>query len=284
MTTKILDGKALSLKVINELSEKVADYKKRGLFPKLATVLVGNDPASRVYVNLKKKDSEKIGIDYEEFYYDDISEEDLLSLIDTLNKKSDIHGILVQLPLPKHIDSNKILEKIDPTKDVDGFTPINVGKILLNIADIFPCTPKGVVKLLDEYNVPIEGADITIINRSNIIGKPLAAMLINLGGTVTVVHTKTKDLKEKTKNADIVIVGVGRTDFLTADMVKEGAAVVDVGITRDVEGVKGDVKYDEVSKKTSYITPVPGGVGPMTRAMLLENLIICFLKQNDCAR
>ncbi|NYT13542.1 MAG: bifunctional 5,10-methylenetetrahydrofolate dehydrogenase/5,10-methenyltetrahydrofolate cyclohydrolase [Candidatus Methanofastidiosa archaeon] len=284
MTTKILDGKALSLKVINELSGKVADYKKRGLYPKLATVLVGNDPASRVYVNLKKKDSEKIGIDYEEFYYDDISEEDLLSLIDSLNKRSDIHGILVQLPLPKHIDSNKILEKIDPTKDVDGFTPINVGKILLNIADIFPCTPKGVVKLLDEYNVPIEGADITIINRSNIIGKPLAAMLINRGGTVTVVHTKTKDLKEKTKNADIVIVGVGRTDFLKADMVKEGAAVVDVGITRDVEGVKGDVKYDEVSKKTSYITPVPGGVGPMTRAMLLENLIICFLKQNDCAR
>ena len=284
MTTKILDGKALSLKVINELSGKVADYKKRGLYPKLATVLVGNDPASRVYVNLKKKDSEKIGIDYEEFYYDDISEEGLLSLIDSLNKRSDIHGILVQLPLPKHIDSNKILEKIDPTKDVDGFTPINVGKILLNIADIFPCTPKGVVKLLDEYNVPIEGADITIINRSNIIGKPLAAMLINRGGTVTVVHTKTKDLKEKTKNADIVIVGVGRTDFLKADMVKEGAAVVDVGITRDVEGVKGDVKYDEVSKKTSYITPVPGGVGPMTRAMLLENLIICFLKQNDCAR
>ncbi|NPV49980.1 MAG: bifunctional 5,10-methylenetetrahydrofolate dehydrogenase/5,10-methenyltetrahydrofolate cyclohydrolase [Candidatus Methanofastidiosum sp.] len=284
MTTKILDGKALSLKVINELSGKVADYKKRGLYPKLATVLVGNDPASRVYVNLKKKDSEKIGIDYEEFYYDDISEEGLLSLIDILNKRSDIHGILVQLPLPKHIDSNKILEKIDPTKDVDGFTPINVGKILLNIADIFPCTPKGVVKLLDEYNVPIEGADITIINRSNIIGKPLAAMLINRGGTVTVVHTKTKDLKEKTKNADIVIVGVGRTDFLKADMVKEGAAVVDVGITRDVEGVKGDVKYDEVSKKTSYITPVPGGVGPMTRAMLLENLIICFLKQNDCAR
>ncbi|NYT03223.1 MAG: bifunctional 5,10-methylenetetrahydrofolate dehydrogenase/5,10-methenyltetrahydrofolate cyclohydrolase, partial [Candidatus Methanofastidiosa archaeon] len=181
MTTKILDGKALSLKVINDLSEKVADYKKRGFYPKLATVLVGNDPASRVYVNLKKKDSEKIGIDYEEFYYNDISEEDLLSLIDTLNRRSDIHGILVQLPLPKHIDSNKILEKIDPVKDVDGFNPINVGKILLNIADIFPCTPKGVVKMLDEYNVPVEGADITIINRSNIIGKPLAAMLINRG-------------------------------------------------------------------------------------------------------
>ncbi|HOI77275.1 MAG TPA: bifunctional 5,10-methylenetetrahydrofolate dehydrogenase/5,10-methenyltetrahydrofolate cyclohydrolase, partial [Methanofastidiosum sp.] len=196
----------------------------------------------------------------------------------------DIHGILVQLPLPKHIDSNKVLERIDPIKDVDGFTPINVGRILLNISDIFPCTPKGVVKILDEYNIPIEGADITIINRSNIIGKPLAAMMINRGGTVTVVHTKTKDLKEKTKHADIVIVGVGRTDFLTADMVKEGAVVVDVGITRNVDGIKGDVKYDKVSKKTSYITPVPGGVGPMTRAMLLENLIICFIKQNDCAR
>ncbi|HNR44175.1 MAG TPA: bifunctional 5,10-methylenetetrahydrofolate dehydrogenase/5,10-methenyltetrahydrofolate cyclohydrolase [Methanofastidiosum sp.] len=284
MITKILDGKALSLKVANELSEKVSEYKKNGLHPKLATVLVGDDPASRVYVNLKKKDSEKIGIDYEEFYYDDISEEDLLSLIDKLNKRTDIHGILVQLPLPKHIDSNKVLERIDPIKDVDGFTPINVGRILLNISDIFPCTPKGVVKILDEYNIPIEGADITIINRSNIIGKPLAAMMINRGGTVTVVHSKTKELKEKTKHADIVVVGVGKTDFLTADMVKEGAVVVDVGITRDVDGIKGDVKYDEVSKKTSYITPVPGGVGPMTRAMLLENLIICFIKQNDCAR
>ena len=284
MITKILDGKALSLKVANELSEKVSEYKKNGLRPKLATVLVGDDPASRVYVNLKKKDSEKIGIDYEEFYYDDISEEDLLSLIDKLNKRTDIHGILVQLPLPKHIDSNKVLERIDPIKDVDGFTPINVGRILLNISDIFPCTPKGVVKILDEYNIPIEGADITIINRSNIIGKPLAAMMINRGGTVTVVHSKTKNLKEKTRHADIVVVGVGKTDFLTADMVKEGAVVVDVGITRDVGGIKGDVKYDEVSKKTSYITPVPGGVGPMTRAMLLENLIICFIKQNDCAR
>jgi len=284
MTTKILDGKALALRINNELSELVTEYKKRGLCPKLATVLVGNDPASRVYVNLKKKDSEKIGIDYEEFYYDDISEEDLLLLIDKLNKRTDIHGILVQLPLPKHIDSNKILERIYPIKDVDGFTPINVGKILLNISDLFPCTPKGVVKILDEYHIPIEGSDITIINRSNIIGKPLAAMMINRGGTVTVVHTKTKNLKEKTRNADIVIVGVGKTDFLTEDMIKEGAVVVDVGITRDVEGVKGDVKYDEVSKKTSYITPVPGGVGPMTRAMLLENLIICFLKQNDCAK
>lgn len=284
MTTKILDGKALSVKIINELSEKVLEFKKNGLHPKLATVLVGSDPASRIYVNLKKKDSEKIGIDYEEFYYNDISEADLLLLIDTLNKRKDVHGILVQLPLPKNIDTNKILEKIDPLKDVDGFTPINVGKILLNISDLFPCTPKGVVKILDEYNIPIEGADITIVNRSNIIGKPLAAMMINRGGTVTVVHTKTKDLKEKTKNADIIIVGVGKTDFLTADMVKEGAVVVDVGITRDVEGIKGDVKYDEVSKKTSYITPVPGGVGPMTRVMLLENLIICFLNQKDCAR
>lgn len=284
MTAKILDGKALALKTTNELSEIVADYKKRGLYPKLATVLVGSDPASRVYVNLKKKDSEKIGINYEEFYYDDISEEDLLLLIDKLNNRADIHGILVQLPLPKHIDTNKILEKIDPLKDVDGFNPLNVGRILLNISDLFPCTPKGVVKILDEYNIPIEGADITIINRSNIIGKPLAAMMINRGGTVTVVHTKTKNLKEKVRNADIVIVGVGKTDFLTADMVKEGAVVVDVGITRDIDGIKGDVKYDEVSKKTSYITPVPGGVGPMTRAMLLENLIICFSKQNDCAR
>ena len=284
MTTKILDGKALSIKIINELSEKVSEYKKNGLHPKLATVLVGSDPASRIYVNLKKKDSEKIGIDYEEFYYNDISEADLLLLIDTLNKRKDVHGILVQLPLPKNIDTNKILEKIDPLKDVDGFTPINVGRILLNISDLFPCTPKGVVKILDEYNIPIEGADITIINRSNIIGKPLAAMMINRGGTVTVVHTKTKDLKEKTKDADIIIVGVGKTDFLTADMVKEGAVVVDVGITRDADGIKGDVKYEEVSKKTSYITPVPGGVGPMTRAMLLENLIICFLNQKDCAR
>jgi len=284
MSTMILDGKALAQKITDELSHIVADYKERGFSPKLATVLVGEDPASRVYVNLKKKDSEKIGIDYEEFYYKDISEEDLLLLIDDLNERNDIHGILVQLPLPRHIDSNKILERIDPLKDVDGFNPLNVGRILLNISDLFPCTPKGIVKILDEYKIPIEGSDITIINRSNIIGKPLAAMLLNRGGTVTVVHSKTKNPKEKIKNADIVIIGVGKINFLTGDMVKEGAVVVDVGITRDLNGIRGDVKYDEVSKKTSYITPVPGGVGPMTRAMLLENLIICFSKQNDCAK
>ncbi|HNZ60023.1 MAG TPA: bifunctional 5,10-methylenetetrahydrofolate dehydrogenase/5,10-methenyltetrahydrofolate cyclohydrolase [Methanofastidiosum sp.] len=284
MSAMILDGKALAQKITDELSHIVADYKERGFSPKLATVLVGDDPASRVYVNLKKKDSEKIGIDYEEFYYKDISEEDLLLLIDDLNERNDIHGILVQLPLPRHIDSNKILERIDPLKDVDGFNPLNVGRILLNISDLFPCTPKGIVKILDEYKISIEGSDITIINRSNIIGKPLAAMLINRGGTVTVVHSKTKNPKEKIKNADIVIIGVGKINFLTGDMVKEGAVVVDVGITRDLNGIRGDVKYDEVSKKTSYITPVPGGVGPMTRAMLLENLIICFSKQNDCAK
>jgi methylenetetrahydrofolate dehydrogenase (NADP+)/methenyltetrahydrofolate cyclohydrolase len=284
MSAMILDGKALAQKITDELSHIVADYKERGFSPKLATVLVGEDPASRVYVNLKKKDSEKIGIDYEEFYYKDISEEDLLLLIDDLNERNDIHGILVQLPLPRHIDSNKILERIDPLKDVDGFNPLNVGRILLNISDLFPCTPKGIVKILDEYKISIEGSDITIINRSNIIGKPLAAMLINRGGTVTVVHSKTKNPKEKIKNADIVIIGVGKINFLTGDMVKEGAVVVDVGITRDLNGIRGDVKYDEVSKKTSYITPVPGGVGPMTRAMLLENLIICFSKQNDCAK
>ena len=195
MSTIILDGKALAQKITDELSHIVADYKERGFNPKLATVLVGDDPASRVYVNLKK-DSEKIGVDYEEFYYKDISEKDLL-LIDDLNERKDIHGILVQLPLPRHIDSNKILERIDPQKDVDGFNPLNVGRILLNISDLFPCTPKGIVKILDEYKIPIEGSDITIVNRSNIIGKPLAAMLINRGGTVTVVHTKTKNPKEK---------------------------------------------------------------------------------------
>jgi methylenetetrahydrofolate dehydrogenase (NADP+)/methenyltetrahydrofolate cyclohydrolase len=233
---------------------------------------------------LKKKDSEIIGVDYEEFYFPDISEENLLSLIDELNQREDINGILVQMPLPKHIDSNKILERIGPLKDVDGFSPINVGRILLNLSNLFPCTPKGIVKILEEYKIPIEGSDITIISRSNIIGKPLAAMMINMGGTVTVVHSKTKNLKDKTKNADIVIVGVGKVNFLTADMVKDGAVVVDVGITRGEEGITGDVKFDEVSKKTSYITPVPGGVGPMTRAMLLENLILCFQKQKVCAR
>ncbi|NMC76885.1 MAG: bifunctional 5,10-methylenetetrahydrofolate dehydrogenase/5,10-methenyltetrahydrofolate cyclohydrolase [Candidatus Methanofastidiosa archaeon] len=284
MTAIILDGLALSQKIKNELSEEVREYKKKGSCPKLATVLVGNDPASRVYVNLKKKDSEIIGIDYEEYYFEDISEKDLLALIDELNSRKDINGILVQMPLPNHIDSNTILERIDPLKDVDGFSPINVGRILLKLSDLFPCTPKGVVKILDEYKIPIEGSDITIINRSNIIGKPLAAMLINMGATVTVVHSKTKNIKEKTRNADIVIVGVGKVDFLTADMIKEKAVVVDVGITRSEEGIVGDVKFDEVSKKASYITPVPGGVGPMTRAMLLENLILCYQKQKDCAR
>jgi len=284
MTAINLDGLALSQKVINELRERVLEYKKGGSCPKLATVLVGEDPASRVYVNLKKKDSEKIGVEYEELYFLDITEEKLLSIIDELNDREDINGILVQMPLPKHIDSNKVLEKINPLKDVDGFSPINVGRILLNLSDLFPCTPKGIIKILEEYKIPIQGSDITIINRSNIIGKPLAAMLINMGGTVTVVHSKTKNLKDKTKNADIVIVGVGKVNFLSADMVKEGAVVVDVGITRSQKGIKGDVKFDEVSKKAAYITPVPGGVGPMTRAMLLENLILCFEKQKVCAR
>ena len=284
MTAINLDGLALSQKVINELRERVIEYKKEGICPKLATVLVGEDPASRVYVNLKKKDSEKIGVEYEELYFLDITEEKLLSIIDELNDREDINGILVQMPLPKHIDSNKVLEKINPLKDVDGFSPINVGRILLNLSDLFPCTPKGIIKILEEYKIPIQGSDITIINRSNIIGKPLAAMLINMGGTVTVVHSKTKNLKDKTRNADIVIVGVGKVNFLSADMVKEGAVVVDVGITRSQEGIKGDVKFDEVSKKAAYITPVPGGVGPMTRAMLLENLILCFEKQKVCAR
>jgi len=284
MTAINLDGLALSQKLINELRERVIEYKKEGICPKLATVLVGEDPASRVYVNLKKKDSEKIGVEYEELYFLDITEEKLLSIIDELNDREDINGILVQMPLPKHIDSNKVLEKINPLKDVDGFSPINVGRILLNLSDLFPCTPKGIIKILEEYKIPIQGSDITIINRSNIIGKPLAAMLINMGGTVTVVHSKTKNLKDKTKNADIVIVGVGKVNFLSADMVKEGAVVVDVGITRSQEGIKGDVKFDEVSKKAAYITPVPGGVGPMTRAMLLENLILCFEKQKVCAR
>lgn len=284
MTAINLDGLALSQKVINELRERVIEYKKEGICPKLATVLVGEDPASRVYVNLKKKDSEKIGVEYEELYFLDITEEKLLSIIDELNDREDINGILVQMPLPKHIDSNKVLEKINPLKDVDGFSPINVGRILLNLSDLFPCTPKGIIKILEEYKIPIQGSDITIINRSNIVGKPLAAMLINMGGTVTVVHSKTKNLKDKTKNADIVIVGVGKVNFLSADMVKEGAVVVDVGITRSQEGIKGDVKFDEVSKKAAYITPVPGGVGPMTRAMLLENLILCFEKQKVCAR
>jgi len=284
MTAINLDGLALSQKVINELRERVIEYKKEGICPKLVTVLVGEDPASRVYVNLKKKDSEKIGVEYEELYFLDITEEKLLSIIDELNDREDINGILVQMPLPKHIDSNKVLEKINPLKDVDGFSPINVGRILLNLSDLFPCTPKGIIKILEEYKIPIQGSDITIINRSNIIGKPLAAMLINMGGTVTVVHSKTKNLKDKTKNADIVIVGVGKVNFLSADMVKEGAVVVDVGITRSQEGIKGDVKFDEVSKKAAYITPVPGGVGPMTRAMLLENLILCFEKQKVCAR
>ncbi|HQM95083.1 MAG TPA: bifunctional 5,10-methylenetetrahydrofolate dehydrogenase/5,10-methenyltetrahydrofolate cyclohydrolase [Methanofastidiosum sp.] len=284
MTAINLDGLALSQKLINELRERVIEYKKEGICPKLVTVLVGEDPASRVYVNLKKKDSEKIGVEYEELYFLDITEEKLLSIIDELNDREDINGILVQMPLPKHIDSNKVLEKINPLKDVDGFSPINVGRILLNLSDLFPCTPKGIIKILEEYKIPIQGSDITIINRSNIIGKPLAAMLINMGGTVTVVHSKTKNLKDKTKNADIVIVGVGKVNFLSADMVKEGAVVVDVGITRSQEGIKGDVKFDEVSKKAAYITPVPGGVGPMTRAMLLENLILCFEKQKVCAR
>ena len=252
--------------------------------PGLAVILVGDNPASAVYVRNKKKACADTGI-YSESYDlpADITEEELLSLIDRLNNKADIHGILVQLPLPAHINPDNVINAISPEKDVDAFHPVNVGKIMTGNYDFLPCTPAGVMCLLSHYDIDVCGKECVVVGRSNIVGKPQAMLLLHANGTVTVCHSKTKNLKEKCLTADILVVAIGKADFITADMVKEGAVVIDVGMNRKSDGkLTGDVDFESVSKKASYITPVPGGVGPMTITMLLKNTIkACELSQNN---
>lgn len=272
----IIDGKAISAIVREEIAQKVVEYNERtGLRPGLAVVIVGTDPASQVYVRNKKKACEQVG--FNSWVYElpeSTTQEELNALVDKLNADSLVHGILVQLPLPKHLDEEQVVLRIKPEKDVDAFHPYNVGRITIGNPRFLPCTPAGVMELLHRYNINVSGKECVVIGRSNIVGKPMALLLLAENGTVTVCHSKTRDLKEACKRADILVVAIGKADFVTADMVKEGAVVIDVGMNRNSEGkLTGDVDFDSVSKVASYITPVPGGVGPMTITMLLQNTL-----------
>ena len=273
---KILDGKAVSLKVKESVKVRAEELKKFGVEPTLAVVLVGEDKASQTYVRAKEKACNEYGIkSVAHRLSENTTQNELLALINVLNLDDSIHGILVQLPLPKHIDTNVVLAAIDPRKDVDGFHAVNVGKLVSGLDGFVPCTPLGVMEILKEYGIDVAGLNAVVIGRSNIVGKPMANLLLNASATVTVTHSKTKNLKEICKNADLIVAAIGKPFFLKADMVKDGAVVVDVGINRLDDGrLVGDVDFDELAPKCSYITPVPGGVGPMTIAMLLNNTIL----------
>lgn len=271
----VMDGKALSKKIREKVKIEVEKLKEKNIFPKLAVIMVGEDPASKVYVRNKSKACQDTGIAYEEFLLNEnASMDELLKVIKELNERKDIHGILLQSPIPKPLDIYTAFETIDFRKDVDGFHPINIGRLTLKRQTFISCTPHGVMKLLEEYNIPLKGANVVILGRSNIVGKPLAQCLLNEDATVTICHSKTKNIEEITKNADVLISAIGKPKFVTKDMVKENAVVIDVGINRLETGIVGDVDFEEVKEKASYITPVPGGVGPMTIAMLLHNLVI----------
>lgn len=271
---QIIDGKLVSAKVKEQVRNEVTALKEQGITPGLAVIIVGDDPASRVYVNNKKKACADVGFYSEEYALPaETTMEQLLGLIDELNTRKDINGILCQLPLPKHLDEKEVINRIDSSKDVDAFSPVNVGKITIGEYDFLPCTPAGVMELLAHYNISAEGKNCVVIGRSNIVGKPMALLLLHQNGTVTVCHSRTQNLADVCKNADILVAAVGKANFVTADMVKNGAVVIDVGMNRLDGKLCGDVKFDEVSKKASYITPVPGGVGPMTIGMLMKNTL-----------
>ncbi len=283
MTTQIIDGKQTAKDLRAEIAKEVESIKsKTGKVPGLATVLVGEDPASAVYVRNKNKVCKELG--FESFQHTlpaETTESELLDLVESLNANPGVNGILVQLPLPDHIDSNKILNAILPEKDVDGFHPHNVGLLTGGTALLAPCTPAGIIHMLDRYDIPIEGKHAVVIGRSNIVGKPIAMLLLHRNATVTICHSRTKDLPQMAASADILIAAIGRAHFVTADMVKDGAVVIDVGINRVDGKLTGDVDFETVSPKTSYITPVPGGVGPMTIAMLMSNTLKAFKNVNS---
>ena len=278
----IINGKELARKTREKLKIECDNLKKEGILSKLAVIMVGDDKASQIYVKNKSKACQEIGIKFEEYFLgNDIKQEELIELIQKLNLDKSINGILLQSPIPKSLDINEAFRIILPEKDVDGFNPINVGKLCLNQETFVSCTPYGIMKMFEEYDIDLTGKNVTILGRSNIVGKPLIQCCLNKNATVTVCHSKTKDLKEHTKNADIVISAIGKAKFVTADMIKDGAVVIDVGINRDESGkIVGDVYFEKVSSKASYITPVPGGVGPMTIAMLMNNVIKATKLQN----
>lgn len=271
----IIDGKQLASKIRGNLKLECEELKAKGISPRLAVIMVGNDSASKIYVRNKSKACEEVGIEFQEFLLsEETTQEELENLIDELNNNKDIHGILLQSPIPKNLNINRAFEKISPNKDVDGFHPVNVGKLCLNEDTFVSCTPYGIMKMFEEYKIELEGKHVVILGRSNIVGKPLIQCALNKNATVTVCHSKTQNLSDYTKTADILIVAIGKPNFITQDMVKEGACVIDVGINRLEDGkIVGDVEFETVEKKAGFITPVPGGVGPMTIAMLMNNVI-----------
>ena len=272
---EIINGKELAKEIRLSLKEKV---EKEKLSPKLAVILCGDNEASKVYVRNKSKACDEVGIEYEEFLLPSTTtQKELLDLIDRLNEDEKVDGILLQSPIPKGLNIEEAFERIKPEKDVDGFNPYNVGKLCIGEDGFIPCTPLGIMKMFEKYNIDLEGKKAAIVGRSNIVGKPMAQCLLSKNATVTICHSRTKDLKEELKDADVVIAAVGKREIIKADMIKEGAVVIDVGMNRNDEGkLCGDVDFEEVSKKASYITPVPGGVGPMTIAMLMNNVVKAY--------
>lgn len=273
--SQLIDGKKLAKEIREELKLEVDELKKQGITPKLAVILVGEDPASKVYVKNKSKACDKAGIEFEEYLLPaNTTEEELFDLIQKLNNKDDVDGILLQSPVPKHININKAFSLISPNKDVDGFNPVNVGKLTIGEDAFVSCTPYGIVKMLEAYDISVEGKNVTILGRSNIVGKPLIQCMLKKNATVTVCHSKTQNIEEILKRSDVIISAIGKAKFVKKEMVKDGAVVIDVGINRMDDGsIVGDVDFENVSKIASFITPVPGGVGPMTIAMLINNVV-----------
>ncbi|MBR6902737.1 MAG: bifunctional methylenetetrahydrofolate dehydrogenase/methenyltetrahydrofolate cyclohydrolase FolD [Clostridia bacterium] len=279
--SKILDGKAVAASVKEKVAQDVKKLADDGISVGLAVILVGNNPASKIYVENKRKACEATGIkSFQYILSENTTESELISLIETLNNEKSVNGILCQLPLPRHINEQAVIAAISPEKDVDAFHISNVGKIMVGNFDFLPCTPAGIIEILDYYGIETESKNCVVIGRSNIVGKPMAILLLHRNATVTICHSKTKNLAEITRGADILVSAVGKAGFVTADMVKDGAVVIDVGMNRQDGKLCGDVCFDEVSLKAGYITPVPGGVGPMTIAVLLKNTITAAKRQN----
>lgn len=278
----IIDGKELAKKIRANLKIECEELKKKNINSKLAVIMVGEDPASKVYVRNKSKACEDVGIEYEEYLLDvNTTQKELIELIEKLNNDKTINGILLQSPIPSNLDVNEAFRTISPQKDVDGFNPINVGKLVLNQDTFVSCTPYGIMKMFEEYDIDLTGKNVVILGRSNIVGKPLIHCCLNKNATVTSCHSKTQNIAQKAKEADVLISAIGKANFVTADMVKDGAVVIDVGINRLNNGkITGDVDFESVKEKASYITPVPGGVGPMTIAMLMNNVIKATRRQN----
>lgn len=274
MAAKIIDGKAIAEEIKSELAADIAELRKDGIMPGLAVVLVGENPASQVYVRQKEKACGELGIaSYKHERAASISEDELLQLVETLNADPEVDGILVQLPLPEHIDSKKVLAAIDPAKDIDGFHPVNIGNLVIGEPLFVPCTPAGILELLKRTGVELKGKEAVIVGRSNIVGKPVALLLLQEHATVTICHTRTRDLGEVTRRAEVLVVAAGRPQVVTADMVSDGVVVIDVGVNRLDDKLVGDVDFEGVKEKAAAITPVPGGVGPMTIAMLMSNTV-----------